>query len=266
MVGTTDIRVEDPEQVYCTDDEVKYMLNLVNKVFPSIKVEPSQIVFRFSGVRPLPASGSSFTGAISRDHSIQTVPVGNGRTYPIHSLVGGKWTSFRAFSEQATDLALQNLGNKRRVSTQQLPIGGGENYPVDETAKQAWLRELQSSTELSLEHLSLLFDRYGTYAAKVAKYISQANDTPLQSVPHYTRREILFLIEHEKVEHLGDLLLRRTLIAMLGDASAEALTEMGQLLGQVKGWNAEKIQQDIMQAQALLAQRHGLNFTGVPSN
>src|SRR5690606_1920846 len=97
MVGTTDIRIDNPEQAACTEEEVDYILALIDKVFPDITVDRSHIVFRFSGVRPLPASGDSRTGSISRDHSIRTVEAGNGLNFPIHSLIGGKWTTFRAF-------------------------------------------------------------------------------------------------------------------------------------------------------------------------
>ena len=56
MVGTTDIRIDDPEEAVCTDEEIDYILNLIPKVFPTIDVNRSHIVYTFSGVRPLPAS------------------------------------------------------------------------------------------------------------------------------------------------------------------------------------------------------------------
>ena len=48
--------------------------------------------------------------------------------FPVYSLVGGKWTSFRAFSEQVTDKALGYLGLKRQKDTRTLPIGGGRGF------------------------------------------------------------------------------------------------------------------------------------------
>ena len=95
----------------------------------------------------------------------------------------GKWTTFRAFSEQAADVALKNIGQARQTSTQHVAIGGGRNYPADEAGKQNWLQQLRQKTELPLSQLNILFERYGTYAEEVAQYISAENDAPLQHIP-----------------------------------------------------------------------------------
>jgi glycerol-3-phosphate dehydrogenase len=65
---------------------------------------------------------------ITRDHHIQEDKLGS---IPVYSLIGGKWTSFRAFSEQVTDRALAFLGQTRKVDTKTLPIGAGKDaYPL----------------------------------------------------------------------------------------------------------------------------------------
>ncbi len=53
MIGTSDLPIEDPDSARCTEDEVDYFIEMVGRVFPGIKVSREQIVFRFSGVRPL---------------------------------------------------------------------------------------------------------------------------------------------------------------------------------------------------------------------
>lgn len=257
MVGSTDIRVDEPEAI-CTDDEIAYLLGLVSHVFPTIKVERSHIVFRFCGVRPLPASDASRTGAISRDHSIQTLPADSGLKFPVYSLIGGKWTTFRAFSEQATDITLKDLKRSRKVSTTYLPIGGGENYPPDEGAKALWLKNLQQQTELTSDHLQMLFERYGTYAARVAAFISAGHDAPLQTIQGYTRREITFLTLHEKVETTADILLRRTLAGICGEVNPAVIQEIAGIVGSAREWSDEQIQQDIERTAALFRQRHGM--------
>lgn len=260
MVGTTDIRIDDPDQALCTEDEIDYMLTLVKRVFPSIMVNRSQIVFTFCGVRPLPSSDSSRTGAISRDHSIQTLEATAARPYPVHALVGGKWTTFRAFSEQAADTALKNLGVQRRTSTDTLAIGGGANYPTSEQAQTRWLVDLQQKAELPIEQLRTLFERYGTRAEAVAQFMSAANDAPLASLPSYTQREILFLAVYEKAESTADLILRRSLIGMMGHASRAAVEEIAALVGQAKGWTPQQIANDVALTATILNQRHGLNI------
>ena len=179
LAGTTDIPVDSPE-VVCTDEEIDYILDAIKLVFPGLNVNRSHIVFTFSGVRPLPSSDASTAGQISRDHSLREV---EGLGFPAYALVGGKWTSFRAFSEQAADAALRHLGRTRQVSTASRPIGGGRDYPALKVDQERWLANLQTETGIALARLQTLFERYGTYAREVAVFIAQAEDSPLQLRP-----------------------------------------------------------------------------------
>ena len=222
MIGTTDIRIDDPDEAVITDSEIDYLLAMVDKVFPRIRVQRSQIVFTFSAVRPLPYSeGGQIgnAGQISRDHSIRTIPPSGDRAYPIHSLIGGKWTTFRAFAEETADAVLRDLGHPRRMNTRNLSIGGGRAYPRSDAARDKWLSDLRLRCELPQARLLDLFERYGTRAEEFATYISLDNDRALTHSPRFSRREIEFILESEKVERLDDLLLRRTLIAMLGETT-----------------------------------------------
>jgi glycerol-3-phosphate dehydrogenase len=209
IIGTTDIRSDIPNPV-CTEEEVDYMIELVSFVFPDIKIERSQIVFRFCGVRPLPHSSASRTGAISRDHSIRVIEPDAKIKFPVLSLIGGKWTTFRAFSEQSADAVLQRLGRTRTSDTKNVHIGGGKDYPVSESEQSQWLKALQQKTNLPAERLKTLFDRYGTYAGDIATFCAAGQDAPLRSQASYSQREIMFLAEHDKVVQLEDLLLRRS--------------------------------------------------------
>src|SRR5581483_9829403 len=73
LIGTSDIPIENPDEARCTDEEVDYFLEMVARVFPSMKVTRDHIVFRFSGVRPLAASHAKTTGQITRDHTIEVI-------------------------------------------------------------------------------------------------------------------------------------------------------------------------------------------------
>lgn len=257
MVGTTDIRIDDPGEAVCTDDEIDYILGMIPKVFPTIKIDRSHIVYTFSGVRPLPSSEDSRTGTISRDHSIKSVTKGkSGFDYPIHSLVGGKWTSWRAFSEETADTALKDINQKRKVDTKHLAIGGGLAYPADDEGQQLWLQNLQQKTELPVEQLEILFERYGTYAESVAEFISAENDSPLEHVPEYTKREVSFIAQSEYILHLDDFLQRRSALAISGYVTDEALEELGQLIGESIGWDEATIRAEIDRTQIIFAEKH----------
>ena len=256
MIGTTDIRIDDPDEARATDAEIDYLLAMVNKVFPAIKLERSHIVFSFAGVRPLPISTGVGAGQISRDHSIGTLAPTAQRTYPIHALIGGKWTTFRAFAEQITDLVLGDLRMPRRVSTADLPIGGGRDYPRGDSAREAWLRDLGARCELPTERLRQLFERYGTRAETVVPYIESGDERPLRHHPSFSKREIEFLAREEKVQRLDDLLLRRSLLAMLGRLTPGLINEIAEIAAESLGWPAERQAEEIARARAILRDRH----------
>jgi glycerol-3-phosphate dehydrogenase len=132
LLGSTDIRVERPGRVRCEDEEVAYILKSLSYVFPGIPVAPEQIVYRYSGVRPLLRSDASFTGRISRDHFVEEI----GGAPPSLCLVGGKWTTFRAFGAKAADRALAILGRRRINDTEERRIGGGAGFPTDEAGRR----------------------------------------------------------------------------------------------------------------------------------
>jgi glycerol-3-phosphate dehydrogenase len=174
-------------------------------------------------------------------------------------LIGGKWTTFRAFAEEATDKTLAYLGQTRRASTEDIPIGGGGiDYPHEEHERRQWLEQVAAQTGLARPQLETLFERYGTRAEAVAQYIAAGDDKPLGSAPGYSHREIMFVTENEKVVHLDDLLVRRSLLAMLGLVDAGVLRQVGEAAGAVLGWSDEQIQQEIDRAVDILVSRNGV--------
>ena len=180
--------------------------------------------------------------------------------FPVYSLVGGKWTSFRAFSEQVTDKVLAFLGKPRQKSTQDLPIGGGRGYPRNEEDHKKQLDSLAAWTGLDKVQIQHLFERYGTRAEAVATFIKRAADAPLKSLPTYTRREIMFLVQYEKVRHLDDIVLRRTMLAMLGQLTKDSIVELAEILGESLGWDAEQKNVEAARTLRLLSDRHGVEL------
>jgi glycerol-3-phosphate dehydrogenase len=260
IAGSTDIPVTDPETAFCEEDEVDYILESMRQVFPAVQVDRSNIVFRFCGVRPLPRSDSSTPGEVSRDHSCAVIPAGNGIDFPVYSLIGGKWTTFRAFGEQVADKILNYLARPRLTSSADLPIGGGKGYPLTPVEKSAWLASLERKTRLPVGRLTALLDRYGTRAEGLAQFISAAPDQPLRSLPEYSRREIQFMASQECIVHLDDLILRRTIMALLGQLSLDLLEELAQLLAPELAWSQERTQQEIERTVDLLSKVHGVRL------
>ena len=262
IAGSTDIPISDPEKAFCEEDEVDYILESIRQVFPSFSrpLDRSNIVFRFCGVRPLPRSESPTPGEISRDHSCEVIPAGNGIQFPIYSLIGGKWTTFRAFGEQVADKILSHLARPRLASSADLPIGGGTGYPATPAGKSEWLASLAEKTHVPEDRLAALLDRYGTRAVEIALFIAADPDRPLRSLPEYSVREVQFIASQERIVHLDDLILRRTIVPFLGQLSREFLEESAEVLASPLGWTEDRVQQEIARTASLLAQVHGVSL------
>ncbi len=262
LVGTSDIRIDDPDSARCTDDEIEYFLGMVARVFPTIQVDRSHIVFTFSGVRPLPAADAKSTGQISRDHSIEVIEPSGENSWPMLNLIGGKWTTFRAFAEQTADQTLVRLGRSRQTSTAAIAIGGGKAYPRTAQSRAQWLEEQRTQSSLEPRWADLLLARYGTLAAAIMADIAasgQANaNHPLQHRPDYLRGEVAYLARREKVAHLDDFILRRSSLGMLGMVTLPLLAEIAAIIGEVCGWSVDECQAEVVRTQTLLADRHGV--------
>jgi glycerol-3-phosphate dehydrogenase len=246
IAGATDIPEENPEAV-CDEEEVNYILEAMRLAFPSIRLDRSHVVFRFCGVRPLPYSDALTPGQISRDHSYPVLSPGDGIDFPIYSLVGGKWTAFRAFAEQASNEILRVLGRRRVRDSANLPIGGGKDYP-----------RMPEGTGLPQERLAMLLERYGTGADRIAAYLKAGPDAPLACHAGYSRREIEFITRYERVVHLDDLILRRTLMALLGEVNGPLLEELAAIVAPVLEWSEQDAAAEVERTIQRLEQVHGV--------
>jgi glycerol-3-phosphate dehydrogenase len=256
LVGSTDIRVDDPETVRCETDERDYILQSLSFVLPDVTVRPEDVSFQFSGVRPLPTSTDSFTGRIPRDHFCTVVEATDGGP-AVLCMIGGKWTTFRSFGELAADLTLERLGRQRCVTTVDRPIGGGRRFPLD---RAAWIAEVAAERGLSGARMAELFARYGTEAEAIALFISAEPDAMLPQ-PGYSQRELLFLIRNEAVERLDDVLLRRTTLAISGNLSLQMMEAVLDLLAAEKGWTPAQRTAERGRFLTLLRERHGVDET-----
>jgi glycerol-3-phosphate dehydrogenase len=234
LVGTTDILHDMNAPAICTDEEIDYFFKLVEYVFPNIKTEKRQIVFKYSGVRPLGASGDLNPGVISRDYRIVTTSKEN--EVPVLSLVGGKWTTFRALGEHLSSDVLKLLSKPRVVSTEKLPIGGGKDFPTTDAGQKAWA---QSHGKAVGEQRALqLLLRYGTRAKKIIDFIGGAAENMLVHSPSFSDKEIEFLVRNESVYRLEDVVNRRTNLAFTGSMNTAVLQELAAIVAKVLEWDS----------------------------
>jgi glycerol-3-phosphate dehydrogenase len=258
LVGTTDLEHDMTKPIRCTDAEVDYFFELVAHVFPDIAVDRSDVVFRFAGVRPLPHHDDEQPGFVSRDYRIESQPLGEGLGTLI-TLVGGKWTTFRALAEHLSGDILALLDMPRTVSTVGLAIGGGRGFPTTDAAHRVWVAA--HGDEVGTIRAAQLLARYGTRAADVIDFLLEEPDVPLAHSTDFTRREIEYLAATESVVRLADLLLRRTSIAFVGAASTALIEELAEVVAPVLSWTAARAADEVDRTVGILREAHGVELS-----
>lgn len=260
LVGSTDIPSKDPDNVNCEDPEIDYFLQSLRSLLPTLRFDHDQIVYTYSGIRPLPASDGTAPGLISRDHSAPVIEASGDRPFAIMSLVGGKWTTFRGFAEEVADSVLSRLGQPRRQSTRYLAIGGGREFPADATARRRFLDKL--ATRLTPARAEELLARYGTTAEAIAAFPSEHSDEKrIAATSDYSFKEIDWIARNELVTRLSDIVLRRTTIAIEGKLTLGGLRDIAGIAAVALGWDAARREAEIDDVVLLLQKFHGQNLT-----
>jgi glycerol-3-phosphate dehydrogenase len=120
LVGTTDLPFSgDPAEAVASEEELQYLLELVNELFPHVGLTREDLAMHQCGVRPLPRVDARTPAAITRRHQLvwnEASPV------PLVSLVGGKLTTCRSLAEEAAAAILGRLGQPVRSNSRQRPL------------------------------------------------------------------------------------------------------------------------------------------------
>jgi glycerol-3-phosphate dehydrogenase len=261
LVGSTDIPADNPDEVVCTDDEIAYFMQSLKNLLPGLEFNTDQIVYAYAGIRPLPNSEATEPGLVSREHSAPVEAATHARQFPIISLVGGKWTTFRAFSAEVADSVLDLLNTEREKTTDNMAIGGGREMPQSVHARSAWILELSRRSGASPDRVGDLLDRYGTTAADIA-LIEGVSPIFLQDAGSFSEGEIDWIARNEHVEHLQDILLRRTALAITGNLTEALCRQICKVAAQALGWNAIREAAELDALGEILTKCHGVHLFG----
>jgi len=230
LLGTTEIQVNDPDDDTVEQSEIAYLLRAISQLFDDIEVNETHIVAVTTGIRPLQAGGRASANRANRDHLIVADRiVDNG--IPVLSLIGGKWTTFRAFGEQAADQILERFSRRRTVDTRR------RRYP-GACGLDALRTHLAVRPDLSPGRASTLLKRYDAFAQEVADFCAAQTDAPLSTLKDYTRREVEWLVLNRAVLFLDDLILRRMQIVAEGRCTPAVIEELGAVLAAARGLDA----------------------------
>ena len=262
LVGSTDIPVDDPDEAATEPAEIDYLLGVLRELFPLLHFNREQVVYTFVGVRPLARSDADKPGSIARDHSVVIDPPNGRRQIAMTGLVGGKWTTFRALSEQAANEVLHQLGRPRARSTENLSIGGGANLPAEAKAMQAFIERISMASGVSRRRAEQLVARYGSQAHALALSFASVEERPLRHAADYSDAEIVHLCAETGAVHLADLVIRRTLLAIRGKVNDALLAELAQIASVALGWSAERRRSEMQECARELRERHCVRLAG----
>lgn len=260
LLGTTDIGVQNPDDNRCTSAEVGYLFEALKSILPHIDASAAHIVFQYAGIRPLPHADANVTGSISRDHSLRAFEPDAARPYSVLALIGGKWTTYRACAEQIADDVLKRLQRRRLRSTASLPVGGASDWPQDAQQLASRIDTWAQRHDIARPTVHALFNRYGSAAEGMLPLVAAHHGAMSRPAAGYSKGELLHLIRHDRVTHLDDLVLRRTLLAMEGHCSLDTLIEVAGLMAAELHWNADETDAEIARTAALLSERHGVKI------
>jgi len=244
LVGTTDIRVDDPDTVKCEDEEIDYLIDAMTELLPGIPFTREHIVYSYTGVRPLPFDDGVGVGSVSRDHSIEVDESTADRPFDVASLVGGKWTTFRAFGEVAADLVMEKLQQNRTTDTYQLGIGGGRDFPLGDITDDV-CQSVADQYQLPTTVVGGMMARYGRNDGVFNALAAEDGLTPLEALSTFLRGEIRYICENEFVVHLDDLIFRRSTLALEGRATEALVAEVAAIAAPLLNWSEARTADEI---------------------
>jgi glycerol-3-phosphate dehydrogenase len=122
LIGTTDVELHgEPRSAHIDAQETRYLCEQANRYFRQ-PLSPSEVVWSYSGVRPLLDDASGDPSAVTRDYLLEQ----NTEAAPLLSIWGGKITTFRKLAEDAATVVGRMLGEARKPWTERAALPGGD--------------------------------------------------------------------------------------------------------------------------------------------
>lgn len=240
MIGSTDERFDGSlDDVSPSENEVSYILDETNAVLPEANLTAKDLLWGYTGVRPLPHTEDDDVADITRRHTFHDH---SPRTKGLVSLLGGKLTTFRQVGEEAADLALKHLGRtKRRSATRRLLLpGAGFINP------EQFSRLLAETSGLGERISGRLIGIYGSRARGVAERLTdRALREVLDAESGLTEAEVAFTVEEEFAETLTDILARRTMVGVGPKLPDESVERVAAFAARCAGWTDERTESEV---------------------
>jgi glycerol-3-phosphate dehydrogenase len=210
VIGTTDVEYTgNPADASISTDEINYLCEMASDYFAK-PVKPEDVIWSYSGVRPLLADEASNLSAVTRDYFLEADASAQGA--PLISVFGGKITTYRRLAEEALALLGQYLPHVKPSWTAGAPLPGGDIPNADFAAFFAGFRRTEPWLP---EDLALRLARaYGTRVTKVLDGARSLHDLGEDFGGGLYEAEIEYLGKTEWARTAEDILWRRTKLGL----------------------------------------------------
>jgi glycerol-3-phosphate dehydrogenase len=247
LVGTTDVdHTASPDDVRITAQEVRYLRGILRRLYPRTgELEP---IAAFSSLRPLAPDHASSPTKVSRGHRIW-----NSADGVLH-VSGGKYTTYRAMSEQAADEITKEIAPQLAAvhETEWTPVGGNSPERIAELLADA--PKLASEYGVEKAEVERMIGLYGVQAGALLRCLPAQEGMGLTLLE---RARIVFAAQHEMARRLPDLLFVSTYWGHEARWTEETLAPYAEEMGRLLGWNAERTRQEIEPALRIMAMPPG---------
>jgi glycerol-3-phosphate dehydrogenase len=209
LIGTTDAEHADPDKrPEATPDERRYLIAFANAYFDA-QIGEDDVVWTYSGVRPLFDDGSQSATQATRDY---TLKIDSSTGAPVLNIFGGKITTYRRLAEHALEKIATVLPETGKPWTAGAPLPGG-NFPVD--GVEALIAKLQADHPfLTPVWARRLVRAYGTEAADILGNARSAEDLGRDFGATLTEAEVIWLMQREFARRAADVVWRRSKLGL----------------------------------------------------
>ncbi|MES1178815.1 MAG: glycerol-3-phosphate dehydrogenase/oxidase [Myxococcales bacterium] len=233
VLGTTDDDYYgDLDHVVATSDEVNYLFQAVEHVFPAVR--SARAIGTWGGVRPTLYEWGPNEDQLSREH--QVVDHAQHGADGLYSMIGGKLASYRLFAEEATDIIAKRLGNTAPRRSHISPLPGGDEQ-ID-PMKLVVQGGMEAVTATRLEY------RHGSRSLRVLERMQQKprEAAVVCTCEPVTEAEIRYVVEQEFAQDVSDV-ARRTRLGLGACGGMRCALRCGRIVADATGRSPEVGQQ-----------------------
>ncbi len=232
ILGTTDDDYfGDPDHLEILPDEIEYLLEGIEKVFPAIR--QARITRAWAGIRPTLYERNKYEDDLTREHEVFDHEVRDG-VKGFFSIAGGKLASFRLMSEETTNQICKKLGNTSACRTHQLPLPGSE--------QTVNVQELAQKFNVPLYAVRSLAWRHGSRVKEILELMASNIDHKniICDCEPVLDAEIRYVIRNQWARTLDDV-KRRTRFSLGPCEGGRCLMMGAQILGQELGLSPREV-------------------------